>query len=234
MKPNQIIVLVAATATFAQFLGCASTELAYHSFENEPLRLVVRVAPGARVEADYYVNVDPRDPVGTIISIGSSVAKATQVERAQRTMDAALRNLDIEQILVDGIGGYFQDVMEMRLTETRADATYYLGVQVQQYGIEATGPGSTIEFVIRGSAELYDTAAGDRIWRDRFSLSERVRPGFFGLPASAGNVLSAAMLSDLTEEQIAAGIERVTREAAWEIGREFESDLHRARRRSAR
>ncbi|MFW6289136.1 MAG: hypothetical protein ACOC2Q_05090 [Spirochaetota bacterium] len=231
MKPRQVVSIVAAALVVGVLGSCASTELAYHSFERESLRMVVRVAPDARVDADYFITIDPNDPVGTIISIGSSVVKASQVENAQRRMDVALRELDVQSIMEDEVGGYFQDVMEMRLTDSRRNASYYLSVEVREYGIEASGPGSSIEFVLSGSAELYDTATDDRIWRDRFSRSLRVSPSFFGLPSSAGNVVSAAMLSDLTEEQIADGIERVTREAAWEVGREFEDDLYRARRR---
>lgn len=231
MKPRRIVSMVAAMIAVGMLASCASTELAYHSFEGEPLRLVVRVAPEARVDADYFVTIDPDDPVGTVISIGSSVAKATQVKGARQKMNAALQELDVRSILEDEVGGYFEDVMEMRITDSRRDASYYLSVEVREYGIEASGPGSSVEFVLRGSAELYDTATNDRIWRDRFHRSLRVSPSFFGLPRSAGNVVSAAMLSELTEEEITSGIERVTREAAWEMGREFEDDLYRARRR---
>ncbi|HKJ84994.1 MAG TPA: hypothetical protein VKA06_02905 [Spirochaetia bacterium] len=231
MKPGRISITIAAVFVISLLGACASTELAYHSFEGEPLRLVVRVAPDARVDADYFVTIDPNNPVGTIISIGSSVAKASQVESAQRKMDVALRELDVRSIMEDEVGGYFEDVMEMRLTDSRRDASYYLSVEVREYGIEASGPGSSVEFVLSGSAELYDTATDDRIWRERFARSLQVSPAFFGLPSSAGNVVSAAMLSELTEEQIASGIERVTRDAAWEVGREFEDDLYRARRR---
>ena len=225
------LVLVGLTLAATVLAGCASTELAYHSFEGESLRLVVRVAPDARVEADYFVTIDPDDPVGTIISIGSSVAKASQVARAQEKMDLALRELDLRHILDEEVGGFFADVMEMRLTDSRADAAYDLRVDVTEYGIQAAGPGSSVEFVLRGTAELYDTSTGERIWRDRYSRSEQVSPAFFGIPEAAGNVLSAAMLSELNEEEIASGIERVTRDAAWELGVEFEDDLHRARRR---
>jgi hypothetical protein len=230
MKTRTLLLTGIAVAA-ALLAGCASTELADHTFEDEPLRLVVRVAPDARVEADYFVTINPDDPVGTILSIGSSVAKASQVERAQQKMDLVLDELDVGQILEDEVGGYFAEVMEMRLAESRAQASYYLRVDVTEYGIEASGPGSSVEFVLRGSAELFDTAGGDRLWRERFSRSVQVSPAIFGIPAAAGNVVSAAMLSELTEDEIAVGIERVTRDAAWEIGEEFEDDLYRARRR---
>ena len=224
-------ILIAAGALVALLASCASTELAYHDFADEPLQLVVFVAPGAEIEADYFVSFDPDDPVGTIISIGSSVAKAGQVEAVRDKMDVAMRDLDVGLILEEEVGSYFERIMEMRLTDSRSRASYVLNVEVEHYGIEASGPGSGVEFMLDGRAELFDHPSGDGIWRDRFRMSEPFSPVVFGLPGSAGNVLSAAMLSELTEEQIAAGIEKVTRDAAWEIAREFEDDLYRARRR---
>lgn len=231
MRTMRTFGATAMVIALGMLASCASTELAYYPIEGETMRLVIRVAPDARVQADYFVTIDPDDPVETIISVGTSIAKANQVARAQEKMDHALRHLDLSGILDSEIGSYFEEIMEMRLTDRRADATYYLSVEVREYGIEASGPGSSVEFVVRGYAELVDNVSGDRIWRDHFSAREQVSPSLFGLPAAAGNVLSAAMLSELTEDQIADGMERVTRNAAWEVGQEFEDDLYRARRR---
>lgn len=230
MTRRRLSVVVAAIGIAAALGACATNRLEGHVVEGESLRLIVRVAPDARVDADYFVSIDSSDPIGTALSIGSTIAKASQVEKAQAKTDAAMREVDIEAILEDEVGGYFADVMEMHLTDSRRTATYVLNVFVDEYGIEASGPGSSIEFVLRGSAEMYDSAVGERIWRERFRRSEQFSPGLFGLPASAGNVLSAAMLNELTEEEIAAGIERITRDAAWEISGEFEEDLYRSRR----
>jgi hypothetical protein len=232
MKPQRIVVLGLVTALLASLGACATNRLEGHSFEGEPMRLIVRVAPGARVRADYSVRVNPDDPVGTVLSIGSTIAKATQVEKAQEKLDVAMRNLDIQTILQDEVGAYFEEVIEVRLTESRTSAAYVLNVLVEEYGIEASGPGSSIEFVLRGTADLFDASTDRLIWDARFRRSERFSPHLFGLPGSAGNVVSAAMLNELTEEQIAAGIERITRDAAWEISGEFEEDLAKARRRS--
>ncbi|MFW6262259.1 MAG: hypothetical protein ACOC6J_11825 [Spirochaetota bacterium] len=229
MKRGRTIIL--AVAVTALLGACASTKLAEYDYDGEPVAIVVRVAPGARVEADYFVTIDPDDPVTTILSIGSSVAKAGQVREAERKMEVALRGMEIDTIIEQELASYFGEVMAMRIAESRRRSSFFLNVVVEQYGIEASGPGSSVDFVVEGEAELFDEYTNDRIWRERFSRSEQFSPSVFGLPRSAGNVLSAAMLSELTEAQIAAGVERVTRDAAWEIAQEFESDLERARRR---
>lgn len=230
MNRRHISVLLAAVAIVATLGACATNKLEGHTFEGEPLRLIVRVAPDARVDADYFVSIDSSNPIGTALSIGTTIAKASQVEKAQAKTDAAMRELNMEAILEDEVGGYFADVMEMRITDSRRAASYLLNVFVDEYGIEASGPGSSVEFVLRGKAQMYDNTVDQLIWEERFRRSEQFSPGLFGLPASAGNVLSAAMLNELTEEEIAAGIEQVTRDAAWEISSEFEEDLYRSRR----
>ena len=48
---------------------------------------------------------------------------------------------------------------------------------------------------------------------------------------AAGNVISAVALADLSVEEITYGLERVARDAAWDIGLELENDIYRARRR---
>lgn len=212
--------------------ACATNKLDGYYFEDEPMRLIVRVAPDARVEADYFVDFDPQNPVGTVISIGTTIAKASQVRVAQEKMDTAMRDLDIDAILEEEVGGYFDEVVEVRLTDSRSDASYILNVLVKEYGIEASGSGSNVEFALRGTAEMFDNLTDELIWDARFRRSEPISPRMFGLPGSAGNVLSAAMLAELTEEEIAAGIEQVTREAAWEVAGEFEEDLYKARRRN--
>ncbi|MFP4114651.1 MAG: hypothetical protein ACOC2Y_04140 [Spirochaetota bacterium] len=234
MKALRFGTAVAIAVLLGVLGSCASTELANHTFEGESLRLILRVAPGARVEADYWITIDPEDPVTTVISIGSSIAKASQVNEAQAKMDSALRDFRVDEVFEDEVGSYFSDVMEMRLVESRTRASYILSIEVEEYGIEATGHNGGLEFVLDGNAELIDNYDGRRIWHKWFHRDEQISPSVFGLPTSADNVLTAALLSELSEEEIAAGVERVTRDAAWQVAEEFDADLSWARRHHER
>ncbi|TVQ18751.1 MAG: hypothetical protein EA382_17380 [Spirochaetaceae bacterium] len=211
--------------------GCVSRKLAERPIEGEPVRIVVRVAPDARVKANYSVTIDANDPVGSIISIGTTAAKADQAFRAQQRMDAAMRNLDLARIIDDELSSFYSDALDMPVVDSARDATYTVNVRVREYGIDAGRAGSSIRFVLKGRVEMFDPAASDRIWRYDFSEEQRVSPALFGLPTAAGNVFTAAMLADLDEQEIAAGIERVARTAAWSIGDRFQRDLYRQRRR---
>ncbi|MFW5688050.1 MAG: hypothetical protein ACOC1U_00640 [Spirochaetota bacterium] len=125
---------------------------------------------------------------------------------------------------------YFGRVMHVVAPNSRERATYRLTITVREYGIESRGHASSVEFVLRGHAELYDSFSGRLVWERGFRRSEMVGPSLFGLPAVAGNVWSAALLSELSEDEIADGIERVTRDTAWQIARDFDRDLSRSRR----
>ena len=209
--------------------SCASSQLQYYDFDGESMRIRVMIAPDAEVSADYGVVYDPDDPIRTIVSIGTSMAMATQVEAAQERVDAATQSLDVGALLENELATYYEQAFDMQIADSSRRATYELSVEVTEYGIEASGPGSDVDFVLRGQARLYDSASRDRIWRDRFSAQIQISPQMFGLPPSAGNVFSAAMLADLTEEEIADGLYNVARDAAWEVASEFERDFYRSR-----
>ena len=211
------------------FSGCVSAELGRVDFEGEPLFLDVIIAPDAEVHASYDIVFDAENPVRTIVSIGTSAAKAAQVEKTRERLDGAMRRTDIPGLLEEEIAVFFSRRMDMRIVERRSAAEFELTLDVKEYGIMAGG-GAEVELVLNAVASMYADSGRERIWRRRVHASEQVSPAFFGLPPSAGNVLSAAMLSELTEDEIAAGLERVAREASRELGAVLQRDIYRAKR----
>ncbi len=229
MKSNLRLIALAGILTL--LASCASTKLAEYQFSGESIRVAVQAAPGSRVDASYDVTFDADDPITTIVSIGTSVAKASQVAVVEERLAAAQDRIDIEQTIHGEVTLFYEQVMGMSINDDAGLTDYVLRIDVAEYGIQAGSWTSSISFEMRGSAELYETFSGERIWRNGFYQSEPASPSFFGVPDAAGNIVSAAMLSELTEDQIVAGIERLAQDAAWELSREFERDLYRARRR---
>jgi len=221
------IIMLAAAVILS---GCVSAELGYLEFEDKNLDLGVIAAPDAEIDAYYSVTLDANNPVGTILSIGTSAAKAVQVEAARKKLDAAMKTTDVPEILETELSDYFENKMDMKITSSKK-ADFTLVLDVRQYGIDAGGSGSSIRFIVDGKATLYTEPGSDRVWRESIHTSNAVSPSFFGLPSSAGNVLTAAMLAELTEEEIALGLDRVARAAAREVGSELERDIYRSRQR---
>ena len=213
------------------FAGCTSTELALYRFDDLTMVVDARVAPGAEIDASYSIVVDPENPMRTALSIGSSLAKANQVAQLESKLREALRETDIRGIVEDELSEFVETTLGVRVVENRRAADLQLLIDIDSYGIDAGGPGSGIDFELSAVATLFDLRSGDRIWRTRESVSEPVSADVFGLPPVAGNVLSAVRLSEITEDEIAHGLERLARDAAWDIGLELEHDIYRARSR---
>ncbi|MBU8912788.1 MAG: hypothetical protein KOO61_02110 [Spirochaetales bacterium] len=222
--------IVLTAALIVGLSGCVSTELASYDFDDLAMTVDARVAPDAEIDASYSIVVDPDDPVRTALSIGSSLAKANQVAQVESKLREALRETDMRAIVEDELVEFVQTTFDARVVENRRAADLQLLIDVESYGIDAGGPGSGIEFQLSAVAMLFDLRSGDRIWRTSESVSEPVSGDVFGLPPVAGNVLSAVRLSELTEKEIADGLERLARDAAWDIGLELERDIYRAHR----
>lgn len=216
--------LLLSTALF--IVGCATYDLSPYEFADKALAVEVRVAPGARVDADFFVDLDPNDPIGSVISIGTSIAKAGEVGAAQERLDMAMRTTDIGAIAKDELTAFAELSLGSIVVDRRPDADYYLRVDIDQYGIEADGFGGAVEFRLDGRAELYDQAQRELIWATNLRIREDANPAFFGLPAAAGNVLSAAALAELTEQDMVNGLESLAREAAREISEEIERSIY--------
>jgi hypothetical protein len=230
MKTTRILLIGLATLVVA-LTGCASTELANYRFAGARMVVDARVSPDAEVYAFYSVTIDPDDPVRTAISIGSSLAKANQVRIAEEKLYGAMQETDIRMIVEDEVGDYVETSLGVEVIEDRRRADFQLLIEVEEYGIDAGGSSGGVEFELTAIATLFDLRDGGRIWRTRESVSREASPSMFGIPSAAGNVLSAVALAELSEEEIARGLDRLARDAAWEIGEELEKDIYRARRR---
>ena len=223
--------LIAVPALLVVLLAsCASTRhLDTVELERSTLKIDVRGETAARVDADYHVKVDADDPLGTMISVGTSFAKATQVQQVRGRLERATEDLDLAQIVEEGLSEFFTSEFGAQMVQQATAADYLLIVEVQDYGIEAGSWSSAVEMRVEVLCKLFRTDDGRRVWRNRVSVSQEASPAFFGLSGVAGNVVSAGVLSELTEEEIARGMERLSRRIALEIAYEFEDDFYRAR-----
>ena len=224
MKRFAVVMLTVVMA------GCATTNhLETTSLEGSAMRVDVRGETVAAVDADYHVRVSSDDPIGTMISVGTSIAKASQVEQVRERLDRATADLDLAGVIEDRLDAYFADEFGTVPVATSSSADAILVVDVREYGISAESWNAAVQMHIEVVCELFDADRGQRVWRRRVSTSRDASPAIFGLPGAAGNVVSAGVLSELSEEEIAYGMERLSREIALEIAYEFEDAWYRAR-----
>jgi len=210
----------------ALLVGCASYDLSVYDFVDRPMAVAVRIDPTAEVDSDYFVRIDPDDPVTTIISIGSSVAKAGEVAKAQERLGIAMDSTDVRGIVQGEVEEFVEYSLGSTIVNRRPDAHYYVIVEIESYGIEAGSWGGNVEFSLDGRAQMFDEFENEKIWQKRLHVRQPAYSSFFGLPGPADNVLSAARLAELSVEEIEMGLEAVAREAARTIAEDIEQSSY--------
>jgi hypothetical protein len=101
---------------------------------------------------------------------------------------------------------------------------------VREYGIEAKSWDAHAVFRIKAHAQLADRRQGRLIWETKFEEREPISPAIFGPHPALRNILSANALSQLSVEELAAGLEQLADFAADRITRRLQRDLYKARR----
>jgi len=226
MKYGRLLVAL----TLMALIGCVHTELIWRDFAGETVAIDVRIDADARVDASYYLKVDKDDPVGTVVSIGSSVAKAAQVAAAQQRMDRAIGVLDLSGTIRAELTNHLAKVERMHVVGRGEGADYLLEIEIWRYGIRANDELGGTFFEVHCHTKLYETVSNTVVWDDLSMVQSQIGPDVFGIPA-ADNVLSAAMLAGLSEDDILTGLSRAAVDVAGKIGDQFSRDLRRARSR---
>jgi hypothetical protein len=172
------------------------------------------------------VDIDPDDPVTTIISLGSSVAKAGEVRKARERLAAAIESTDVREIVHTEVEQFVDYSLGSVVVDRRPDAHYYLIIEIESYGIEAGSWGGNVEFSLDGRAQMFDEFSNEKIWQKNLHVRQPAYSSFFGLPGPADNILSAARLAELSAEEISAGLEAVAREAARTVAEDIEQSTY--------
>jgi hypothetical protein len=210
--------------------GCASTgALGEYRFRGASLASHMRSPPEPRVFADYPIRIDRGDPVGSVISVGSSIAKAAGVRAAEEHLQRALAAVDIPEEVRLSTLEECADVLDCDAIERGRSADFVLELEIREYGIDATSWNAQAELRVDILAVLTDGAEGRDIWRARVSEQAPLTPALFGLGSSVGNIVTAATLADLSEDEIGRGLMRLVRRVATRVADRLARDFGRSR-----
>lgn len=222
--------LAAALAATTIAVSCATVnELDKHDFRGATLAGEMQQPPPLTIDMNYNVRIDSDNPVGTALSIGTNLAKASVAKDLNKRLDAALSDVDIPQIVYDD--AYNGCVQALRVTPVqRADrADYLFDLEVREYGVRASSYGSAVWLEMEVTARIYDERARELIWRRRIDVEQRVSPYVFGLPDVVGEFVTIGILSELNEEQLTDGFTRLAEQTGREIASILKRDLYRPR-----
>jgi len=224
--------LAAAAPRVAALLlaSCATVNRLERIRTDEPaLASVLEPPPPPSLDTWYDLTIDARNPVGTVLRVGSSIVMAAEAEKAAERMREALARVDVPAAVreeatdrcVRALGGE-------RVDEPR-DADLVLDLEIEEYGIDAPSWASAVALELRVTVRLYDRRSRDLLWRRRFSVTQRASPEVFGLPPAAEQIFTAAMLARLSTEEMVRGFEHLAHDTARSIGDRLERDLWDAR-----
>ena len=211
------------------FAACSSNKLREYDLRESDMaaRTVTVPRPGVQSGGDIYIN--KQDPIGTILSVGSTVAKEIEAAKARARLDSAMAQVNIPAIVEEDVLFKAAELLNSRpINEVKA-ADFVLNLDFKEYGIDADSWVGGVRFVIDVKAELIDQQRGRRIWKRHIEERDAVSPSIFGL-GSVNKVIDAVALSELSVEEMAAGLENLAHYTADRIARRLYDDFIKSRK----
>jgi len=222
------LLLAAAVAS-----GCgASNRLDEVSLDGRRVAVTAAIPPAPRVQAGspLEAGIDPYDPIGTAVRVGTSIDKRRQARRAQARLDSVVARVDVADRIARQALARTAALLRFAPAPTPEAADFVLDLRIEDYALVADSYGAAVYFVLLGEVRLLDPASGAVLWDAELREREVVDRLWFGLPAAAGNVFTGRALATLSSREMAVGLGRLADIAAERIVDRLASDYVRSRR----
>lgn len=209
----------------------ASNRLHEVSLDDARVAIVAAIPPHPRVQAGHpgEAAVSLRDPLGSVARVSTAAAKHQQVRRAQARLDSAVAQVDVADRIARRVLAQSADVLRIAPTGRPDQADFILDLRIADYALVADSFEGAVYFVVEGELLLLEAGTGRELWDGRVRERERLTSSLFGLPPSAGNVITARALSSLSSEEMAAGLTRLADYAAGQVADRLRRDYARSR-----
>ncbi len=221
-----VVALAAASVPACQSTG----HLAEYDFAGGTLFVVYDFPPRPEILTGPYFPGHPRDPVHAVISIGGKIARELAAAGARERLDAACSNVDISGRLAERASARAARFLRVELTENESDADFGLEVRIRDYGIDAEEWESAAHFFVDAEVILFDALDGREIWSSHVRERDAIAPHVFGGAGAVRNIVTAAALSGLSEEDMALALEGLADFAGDRISERLRESLEKTRR----
>lgn len=224
-----LVVLAAALVP-----GCQSTgHLAEYDFAGGTLFVAYDFPPRPEILTGPYFPGHPRDPVHAVISLGGKIARELAAAGARDRLDAACEEVDISGRLAERASTRAARFLRVELTENESEADFGLEVRVRDYGIDAEEWESAAHFFVDAEVILFDALDGREIWSSHVRERDPIAPHVFGghRALAVRDIVTAAALSDLSEEDMALALEGLADFAGDRISERLRESLEKTRRK---
>ncbi|HEX7090542.1 MAG TPA: hypothetical protein VF192_10450 [Longimicrobiales bacterium] len=211
--------------------ACSNKQrLGEYDFRGRTLAVVTIAPPHPDVFSGASLGrVDPDDAVGLLLRAGTEAVREVSAYRVREKLERAAREVDVSgrmsaRVLENGA----RHLRARPVADPRPD--YELEVRVRRYGIVAASWTEDAYFSIDAVVTLLDGATGRRIWRTDVYAHDPVLATVVGVgDRSVTNVLTAARLAALSEEEIRRAFESLADFAADAVVAELARALDDAR-----
>lgn len=208
-------------------VNCSTNRLHEYEFKNTTAAADMLIPPRAQVFSDSFFYTDG-DPVSTVLRIGTTIAKSIEAGKAQKKLDRAMNEVDIpEEIRIQTLE-QSAEYLHFQPVDEPADADFVFIMKIDHYGIEASSWAAAVHFKIDINVRLVDNAKHLKIWEKTIKERMVVSSSIFGLHDSIGDVITASVLSDLTEEEMIEGFTHLGQYAADMIAERIQDDFIKA------
>lgn len=223
--------LMASMALAAAACG-PGHHLEEYDFRDATVAMVAVPAPGPEVFSELDLRVDPDDIPGTVIRVGSGLAREAALEDFRLRVDSAARNVEVPDRMADRT---LEGTIRYLRGEPAADGErpdYEFELRVDHYGFFADSWTSNAYLRLEGDLLFLDGDTGRIVWRTDVTAtnpiqSTSVRSDVPGV----GNVATAITLHRMSREEIEREMEDLADVAADALVRQFGEDLDDARER---
>ncbi|MBT8399309.1 MAG: hypothetical protein KJO98_02435 [Rhodothermia bacterium] len=212
------------------FVACGSSNrLAEYDFKGSTIAMVETIPPRPDVFSDDVFFVDENRPLRTAIRFGTRVIREVEARRLRQRLDSALTQIDVSALIADQTLDRSSVYLQARPVADAYESDFILDLRVFEYGIVAGSWTARAEFMIDARLMLLDGATGRRIWENKISAREPVRGVVIGAGPVANDIITAAILSSLSVEEIVAALEGLADFAADRLSARLQRDFIRSR-----
>ena len=212
--------------------GCsASNRLHEIDLNGKSVAVVAAIPPHPRVQGGHPSEgaVDPYDPVGSAIRVGTAAAKFREAREAQARLDSVVARIDIADQIARKV--LLDSAVLLRFVPVNHpdDADYIIDLRIYDYSLVADSYEGATYFVLEGEVTLLDPVRAVELWRRKIREREVLSGSLFGMPAAAGNVITARALSGLSEEDMQRGLDSLADYVANKVVERLRDDYYDSR-----
>ena len=231
--PVRLAVLALAVAGS----GCgASNALHEVSVDGRDVAVAAAIPPAPRVQSGHpgEGGINPYDPIGSAVRVGTAIEKRKQARRAQARLDSVVAQVDVADRIARQVLAQTAETLRFEPAPRLDGAAYVLDLRIADYALVADSFEGATYFVLEGEILFLDGATGREYWHARLREREVLDGSIFGMPAALGNVLTGRALARLTPDEMATGLRRLADLTAQRIVARFEDDYRDSRKAYAK